>query len=364
MTRRRLLSGALLAAALILGGLSALTGPAGVEARTIRPAPLLAEPFLPVGIGPGIEVGRLTVYPVLARGKVRPLDVLTLDQAMTSGQLVITENKRARVRSLTATNKSDKPVFIMAGEMIVGARQDRMVGKDILIPPRTTLDIPVYCVEKRRWRHVSRKFSTMVQAAPQKVRSLAYARASQGRVWEDVDRVNRRVGAAPRTAALQAAYQDPKVKAKIKQYQGRLGLLPRKYPHQVGVVIAVKGRFLAADIFGNPALFARMWPKLVKSYALDAVSGSAQGPELADPQAVAKLLYGLDRSWFSIIKGVGLGWNREARQGNLGAHALFALKTVVHLAAFPQLKVVPVSGYRPGRIVPRSILNRYQQRQR
>ncbi len=364
MTRRRFVSWALVLAAGVLAGLSALTGPSGVEARTVRPAPLLAEPFLPVGVGPAIEVGRLTVYPILARGKTRPLDILTLDQAMSRGQLVITENKRARVRSLTAVNKSDKPVFIMAGEMIVGARQDRMVGRDILIPPRTTIDIPVYCVEKRRWRHVSRKFSTMVQAAPQKVRSLAYARASQGRVWENVDQVNRRVGAAPRTAALRAAFQDPKVRARIKQYQGHLNRLPRKYPNQVGVIVAVKGRFLAADIFGNPTLFGRMWPKLVKSYALDAVGGSAQGPELTDPRAAAGLLHGLDRSWFSIVKGVGLGWNREARKGNLGAQALFALKTVVHLAAFLRVKVVPVSGYRPGRIVPRHILNRYQQRQR
>jgi hypothetical protein len=364
MIRRRFLSGALLLAAGVLVGLPALLGPAAVEARSIIPAPLLREPLLPISVGPGIEVGRLTVFPVLARGKVRTLDVLTLDQAMKSGRLVITENKRARVRSLTAVNKSDRAVFVMAGEMIVGARQDRMVGRDVLIPPRTTLKIPVYCVEKRRWKHVSRKFSTSAQTAPQEVRSLAYARASQGRVWKNVDRVNRRVGAAPRTATLQAAYRDPKVRAKIKKYQGRLNRLPRKFPNQVGVVIAVKGRFLAADVFGTPGLFARMWPKLVKSYALDAAAGSAQGPELTGPQAAAKVLHDLDRSWFSITKGVGLGWNREARQGILGAHALFALRTVVHLAAFLRAKAVPVSGYRPGRIVPRHILNRYQQRGR
>lgn len=331
-------------------------------ARSIRPAPLLEAPFLPITVAPGVEVGRLTVFPILARGKVRPLDVVTLDQAMKGDQLVITEHKRARVRSLTAHNKGDQAVFIMAGEMIVGAKQDRMVGRDVLIPPRSTLEIPVYCVEKRRWRHVSRKFSSLGRAAPQKVRSLAYARATQGRVWKNVDRVNRRVGAAPQTATLQAAYRDPKVKQKIKQYLGRLSSLPRKYSNQVGVVVVVKGRFLAADIFGHPELFARMWPKLVRSYALDAVGGSAKGPELAGPLAVRRMLRGLDYSWRSVFKGLGLGWNRQADRDGLRAHALFALKTVVHFAAFPHLESRRSSGLRPGRIAPRSLLQQYRQR--
>ncbi|MBU1741452.1 MAG: hypothetical protein KKC37_07895, partial [Proteobacteria bacterium] len=274
----------------------------------------------------------------------------------------ITEHKRARVRSLTAHNKGHQAVFIMAGEMIVGAKQDRMVGQDVLIPPRTTLVIPVYCVEKRRWRHVSRKFSSLDRAAPQKVRSLAYARATQGKVWENVAKVNRRVGAAPRTATLQAAYQDPKVKQKIKRYLGRLNSLPKKYPNLVGVVIVVKGRFLAADIFGHPELFARMWPKLVRSYALDAVGGSAKGPELAGPLEVRRMLRGLDYSWKAVVKGLGLGWNRRAARDGLRAHALFALNTVVHFAAFPQLEPRTSSGLRPGRIAPRSLLQQYRRR--
>ncbi len=351
-----------LAKGLVWGLVASLSVLSLAGARSIKLAPLLEEPFLPITVAPGVEVGRLTIFPVMARGKVRPLDVLSLDQAMKSGRLVITEHKRARVRSLTAANKSDKAVFIMAGEMIVGAKQDRMVGQDIVIPPLSSLEIPVYCVEKRRWRHVSRKFSSLGRAAPQKVRSLAYAKVSQRRVWTGVGEVNERVGAKPPTATLRAAYQDPKVKQKIKQYLGRLNQLPQKYSRMVGVVVVVKGRFLAADIFGRPELFARMWPKLVRSYALDAVGGSAQGPALAGPLAVRQMLRGLDYSWRSVVKGLGLGWNRQSARDGLKAHALFAMGTVVHFAAFPDLGPHTSGGLRPGRLAPRSLLRQYQRR--
>lgn len=351
-----------LAGGLVWGLVFSLSALSLAGARSMRPAPLLEKPYLAITVAPGVEVGRLTIFPVLARGKVRPLDVLTLDQAMKSGRLVITEHKRARVRSLTAVNKSDRPVFIMAGEMIVGAKQDRMVGQDVLIPPSTTLKIPVYCVEKRRWRHTSRKFSSLDRAAPQKVRSMAYAKVSQRRVWTGVGEVNDRVGAKPPTATLRAAYRDPKVRQKIKQYLGRLNQLPQKYSNLVGVVVVVKGRFLAADIFGHPELFARMWPKLVRSYALDAVGGSAQGPALAGPRAVDQMLRGLDYSWRSVVKSLGLGWNRQAARDGLKAHALFAMHTVVHFAAFPRLESQTSRGLRPGRIAPRSLLQQYQRR--
>jgi hypothetical protein len=47
--------------------------------------------------------------------------------------------------------------------------------------------------------------------------------------------------------------------------------------HAVGVVVAVNGTFVWADLFASTDLLEKYWPKLVRSYATDAVVNRAKG---------------------------------------------------------------------------------------
>jgi hypothetical protein len=57
----------------------------------------------------------------------------------------------------------------------------------------------------------------------------------------------------------------------------------------VGVVVAVNGRIIWADVFASTDLLERYWPKLVRSYASEAVVTRAKAGEASLAQAEAFL---------------------------------------------------------------------------
>jgi hypothetical protein len=57
----------------------------------------------------------------------------------------------------------------------------------------------------------------------------------------------------------------------------------------VGVVVAVNGQIIWADIFASIELLEKYWPKLVRSYASEAVVTRAKGGEASLAQAEAFL---------------------------------------------------------------------------
>lgn len=339
-------------------------------ARTVRPIPLLTYPPGKTIVGQPVTVGPLTVYPLIAKRPGKPFDMLTMDQAMKRGKLVISERKkRASVRHLLATNHGSKPVFIMAGEMIVGAKQDRMISRDVIVPPHQSRVIPVYCVERGRWRYSkrgARRFKSAGKSAPNVARKLAYAKATQGRVWREVDRQLGVSGARTRSRDLKSAYAQPEVRKKVKTYKNKLQALPAKVENMIGAIVVLKGRFLALDAFGHPALFKKLWPKLIGSYALDAVGGTPRGPAVNNVKEAVLLLIKIDRAQVGISRGIGLGTVRHINDKDVDGSALVLGNRLVHMAAFPKTvdrgrrKHIPrrlnrpSSGYRsPGSMGPR-----------
>jgi len=109
-----------------------------------------------------IQVDSLTLTPIVATaepGKDEEL-LLVLDEAMASGKVKIQEVAEGSVNSLTFVNQADHPVFVLAGEVIIGGKQDRIIGRNTLIPAKTTQAVPVYCVEHGRWQGNSTVFTS------------------------------------------------------------------------------------------------------------------------------------------------------------------------------------------------------------
>src|SRR6516225_4453820 len=201
----------------------------------------------------------------------------TLDEALAAETLDITETSEAgSVPLLKMFNRGDEPVFLMAGEQLVGAKQNRILNTSILAAAHGELTIPVSCVEGGRWRHISPKFGSPGTMSHGKLRTLlsrhvhesaargAGAVSNQGEVWHEVDRKLHCLGSVSPSAALQQTYQD---------FQTRLdGLVSglRMPPECAGSVFAIAGRITGMDLFDKPATLAKLWPKLARAYALDA----------------------------------------------------------------------------------------------
>ncbi len=130
----------------------------------------------------------LTLFPVLHTNGVEPY-YLTLEQAIESGLLTVTEvDDAGNVNRLKLTNKGSKPILLIEGEELRGAKQNRIVNASFLIAGKTTTTIPVSCVEERRWQYDSPKFS-----AGKKVMHASLRREAQSSMCDSLWRRPRRL---------------------------------------------------------------------------------------------------------------------------------------------------------------------------
>src|SRR6266487_1416705 len=123
-----------------------------------------------------IRQGNLTVFPVVAAKSYPTGEFLTLDEGLRSGEVVVTEagsvqglvrrhatpairHGGAEVNRLVLVNNSKRPLLLLAGEIVSGGKQDRVIGKDRIVPGESDpVDLSVFCVEPGRWVAASEHF--------------------------------------------------------------------------------------------------------------------------------------------------------------------------------------------------------------
>lgn len=260
-----------------------------------------------------LSQGKLTVFPIVASSVRDASWFLTLDEGIRSGEVVVTEAGQlpmmirrplprprygaAEVNKLILLNNSDRPLLLLAGEIVTGGKQDRVIGKDRIVPAHSDpIDLDVFCVEPGRWTGASNEFKSMgAQMAQPAVRAKAMADKDQQKVWDSVR------GSASETVEVTAAAAAPAARPGIvgglsgttsyarvmsngavqqqvdkiaepvtREYKSLIAELRAK--NAVGVVAAVNGQIIWADIFASPQLLERYWPKLVRSYAAEAMT--------------------------------------------------------------------------------------------
>ena len=285
-----------------------------------------------------IRSGNLTVFPVVASKSYETVEFLTLDEGLRSGDVVVTEAGQARglirrrpsepsvihpvrdaqVNQLVLVNNSKRPLLLLAGEIVTGGKQDRVIGKDRIVPAESDpIDLGVFCVEPGRWvaANARNEFNNApgatagILAAPV-VRSKAMAAKDQQQVWDSVRTSQRAMaetvevtGAAPAvnaTTSYARVMDNKEVQKKVdevaepvqRNYESVIRQLRDK--NAVGVVVAVNGEVVWADLFASTQLLQKYWPKLVRSYATEAVVTRAKGGEasLKDAQQFLDKLQG------------------------------------------------------------------------
>lgn len=287
-----------------------------------------------------IRHGNLTVFPVAAAKSYTTGEFLTLDEGLRSGEVVVTEagnlqglirrhpipptHDGAQVNRLVLINNSKRPLLLLAGEIVSGGKQDRVIGKDRIVPPESDpVDLSVFCVEPGRWVATSEHFGAseamygkaaananapMALMAQPSVRRKAMADKNQEEVWAEVRKQQAAVVAGdlavPGAAAVPSAAQtssyakvmeNDKVKIQVdsvakpieESYQSLIAQLRDR--HAVGVVVAVNGRIIWADIFASTDLLEKYWPKLVRSYASEAVVTRTKNVDVTSSRAQAFL---------------------------------------------------------------------------
>jgi hypothetical protein len=289
-----------------------------------------------LALGSPARFGNLTLFPLSMVKPAGPLPFVTLDEALKGKLLQIVELDGGTVPQVAIGNKSDKTVFIMGGEIITGGKQDRVVGGDVLIGPRTArVTVPVYCVEAGRWTYTTEQFTTKENLGTWSIREKAQSKApsSQGGIWNDVSALAQKTASDSETSALQEVYEDEKVVQRINEMEKKLKDVPRLAPGTCGVVFGIGGKIISVDVFSDPSLFGKLWPKILRSAALSAVSDQAKGS--VTKQQAEQFLQKLSDAGFTQSAGEGIEADVKANMDGMTIGALGFKGAAVHIAAFP-----------------------------
>lgn len=306
-----------------LAGLGASVGIAGgaTPARASTSGWRLAEP---------VSYENLTMFPVLAAEPARTSEFVTLDEALASGDATISEQgseglRRTRgtggvripdfsgggasVNSLVLVNRGKRSLVLLAGELVSGGKQDRIIAKDrIVAPGEKPLPLDVFCVEHGRWS-AGTEFAAAKMMVHPSVRERAAVDQQQTEVWEAVragsmssarsnagspgqaaaqlstSRIRSAIGSAAPTESYAKLYSSRTIGVPIETFveeaQKRFERATAKWKGErvVGVVVAYGAEVAWSDIFASPELFAHYWNKLLRSYAVEA---------LARPQSIER----------------------------------------------------------------------------
>jgi hypothetical protein len=222
-----------------------------------------------------IQVESLTLTPIVAKvAPEKPENLIVLDEAMKKKLVRIHEIKDEDVNNLTLTNKSEQPLFLLAGEVIIGGKQDRIIGKNTIVPAKKTLTVPVFCVEHGRWDNSSKEFTTANALAHGRLRGSANF-DTQSDVWKEVAAKNelRNTKSSTDTYRTVAKQQASGTVANWeKQVDTALAKLPAEQKGKlVGFAVALNGKVATVDVFEDPTLFKKLQGKLVRSYITEAI---------------------------------------------------------------------------------------------
>ena len=222
-----------------------------------------------------IQVESLTLTPIVSTAQsTEDAKLIVLDEAMGKKLVRIHEVKDEDVNNLTLTNKSDQPLFLLAGEVIIGGKQDRIIGKNAIVPPKKTLTVPVFCVEHGRWDNSSKEFTTAKALAHGRLRGSANF-DTQSDVWKEVASKNEKRNTKNSTDTYRnvAKQQASGALAKWeKDVDTALAKLPDDDKQKlVGFAVALNGKVATVDVFENPTLFKKLQGKLVRSYITEAI---------------------------------------------------------------------------------------------
>lgn len=281
-------------------------------------------------IGPLVHHGNVTIYPLQLDRGINS-GIRTLSEAINQGWLEIRELGQARVPVLDVRNTSDHSVFLMSGEIVLGGKQDRVIQQDVLVPPHSAwVQIPVYCVEQDRWDHPVKPTFRSGYLAGGSLRRLAAASASQDAVWENVASEIERSKAKAPTRSYRAVFEDAAFKKECDVAVARYRkCLTRQ---TVGAVVIAGGRVIHCDVFSDPALCARLWPHITRSYWID--GSRLPGRDLpATERMVRRFLDGIRQSDLLHQPTSGSGQAFQIR-GALQGNALFSNQQLVHASLF------------------------------
>jgi hypothetical protein len=259
-------------------------------------------PALPVHIGEPVVVENLTIFPVHGEHEAHPIELTTLDAALAKGDAVVSElDDSGEVNRLHIRNKGKRPIYVLAGTVVKGGKQDRQIGQDFVIEQGKKVAVDAFCVEQGRWtaeragKLTGGKFTASKGLAQSSVRRAAQYERNQGEVWNKVSEVNAAHKKSAPSGTLMATLDDADVAkrraALVQLMDGALRSAEGKAP-VVGLGYAVDGKVHNVRWFQSASAFKLFRSTLLESAALDALTAQGRTGKRTAPKVEVDALTG------------------------------------------------------------------------
>ena len=297
----------------------------------------------------------LQIIPLFSKEEECP-EYLTLKEALEKRLLVVKEvSADASVPELKVINDADVPVFLMDGEELAGAKQNRVLNTSILVKEKSELIIPVSCTEQGRWSYRTEEFFNSENILSSKIRRKKAANVNdslkesgryhsdQGVIWDDIAELSANAGVHSPTGAMRDVYE--KKKADLEDYMKAFQYLP----HQKGIFVLVGGEIVGFDMLSRETVFGDIFSKLVKSYAMDAMLEKKKKENMDWRETAGKFLEDIKKCQEKKYASLGQGWDYRFEGKDKVGSALVFNNTIIHMAFFMMSKeerVDRMSGYK------------------
>jgi hypothetical protein len=302
--------------------------------------------YIPIQLGEPVEHRSVVVAPLFPREQPRA-EYLTLEEALPLGFRVAEVDAAGMVPELAVVNPLESSVLLYDGEELLGAKQNRILNVTVLVAAQSEPRIPVTCVEQGRWHARSAFFGAARHAAYPELRRRKAERLSadplargsaQGEVWDALSEKAARLDVHSPTGAQSDVFE---------AHERDLGALRDAFPlqpGQSGAMLCLDGR-VCLDYLSRPEAFARLYPKLLEGYLLDAIE-TLDRKTTADPESFLSALIQAPRS-----RGLsaGLGEDVRLRDDGIVGSGLELEEELIQLCAFssenddPRTRIVRAS---------------------
>jgi hypothetical protein len=296
----------------------------------------------------------LQIIPLFSEGEGGPV-YLTLKEALEKRMLIVKEvSAEASVPELKVVNNADVSVLLLDGEELAGAKQNRVLNTSILVKKKSELIIPVSCTEQGRWSYQTDEFSNSENILSSKIRGKKAASVSdsleesgsfdsdQGAIWEEIQELSASAGIHSPTGAMKDVFEGKKndLEEYIKAFQC--------LPHQKGMFVFMGGEVAGCDMLSRESAFEVIFPKLVKSYAMDAVleKRKKKGSRKKPMEEAKRFLQEIKEKKYP---SSGQGWDFRFEGEDKVGSALVYRKRIIHMAFFKiskEERVGRMSGYK------------------
>ena len=262
--------------------------------------------------GEPLRCGALAVFPLFAELTLLPdctFDYALAHEAIAAGTLVVREvSEEGSVCELMAENLGDRPVLLVEGEEMKGAKQNRLVAMSVMVAGMSQTRIPVCCIQRGKWMYSSRQFSPGSYCPPSMRHLLKRGGAGiavvqrQQAVWQEVRRKHR----ATATHSVKENLSDV-----LETHRERVDDLRCRLPYPAGtsgIMVVLGGRVVSVDVFHKPSTLEQLWDRLVQGVALDALEFCGTGCQADDIGEPVRLYKEMVRNvQWQRVKSVGLG---------------------------------------------------------